>query len=300
MLSGILLIDKPTGPTSHDIVDQVRKWSSQRRVGHTGTLDPAASGLLVVMLGKASRLSRWMSRVDKDYEGLIRFGVGTDTLDAQGIEIDRQACSFTEAQLKAAAAEMIGETSQIPPKYSAVKTKGRPAYVLARKGEDPQLSSRPIVIEKFTIALVSGGDFPLYRFFLSCSSGTYVRSVAADLGAAVGSLAHVESLRRSRVGTFSIEESISVAELIKRPAPEDATQPLLPMGVGIELPEVAVMPDDVRQVVSGVAVDYVGRNDGRPRTGSEVKIVLAGDGGLLGLGIIEDDRVNPFKVLVDP
>jgi tRNA pseudouridine55 synthase len=295
MLDGFLLIDKPAGPTSHDIVNIVRKWSGQRRVGHTGTLDPAATGLLVMVLGQATRLSQWMTRAEKEYEGAALFGIGTATLDAMGRETDRFPCDFSAAELKKAAADMLGDSIQVPPKYSAVKIKGKPAYAWARQGLEPQLAGRPITIKSFSITMTGQGKFPTAEFKLVCSSGTYVRSVIADLGAALNCPAHLTALRRIRVGRFNLDEAVTVPELTQLSL-EGAGKILLPLRAGLDMPEVVIEEEDMALLLNGRAVRSAGpKPPGSP--GEIVKIIGPHHDELLGLGKIQDDRVKPFTVI---
>jgi tRNA pseudouridine55 synthase len=294
VINGVLLIDKPAGPTSHDIVDAVRKWSRQRRVGHTGTLDPAATGLLVVLLGPATRLAQWMVGAVKDYEGTALFGVGTDTLDADGRETERRRCGFGPDELRAAAAAMVGDSVQVPPKYSAIKINGKPAYALARKGLEPELAGRPVTIESFQIVPTGGGDFPTAEFKLACSSGTYVRSVIADLGAALGCPAHLTSLRRTRVGPFTLERAVTVEEL--RQSEPEAAAPLISAREGVVMPEVLAGESDLAALRNGQAVPFSAV--GAPARPGETAKIIGPDGNeLLGLGKIQDGRVKPFLVL---
>lgn len=307
MLNGVLLVDKPAGPTSHDIVNTVRRLFRQRRVGHTGTLDPAATGLLVVLLGKATRLAGWTAAGDKEYSGLARFGTATDTLDADGRVTETRACDFTEAELAAGVARLTGEIKQLPPQYSAVKVNGRPAYSLARAGVEAALKERTVTIKDFKAELVEEGESPLVRFSLACSGGTYIRSVVRDLGALLDCPAHLSHLRRTRVGGFTVEQAVDL-ERIETAEPAERQRLLLPLGAGVELPVVSVVPEEFPALLNGRAVRIAryGAIEGsapgaaEPPDGEEVKIVATGKEDLIALGRIEGDTVKPFLVLASP
>lgn len=207
---GLLVVDKPVGPTSHDIVDQVRAKGGVRKVGHSGTLDPAASGVLVLCLGRATRLSEYLTASDKSYEALIRFGLETDTYDADGKTVSQSGRSPSRAEVEAALAAYRGTFDQIPPAYSAVKRGGTKAYELARAGQSPELAPRQVTVS--TLALVDYQP-PDLRLSIRCSSGTYIRSLAYDLGRDVGTGAHLAGLRRTAVGAFDLGMAVSPDEL---------------------------------------------------------------------------------------
>ncbi len=293
--NGILLVDKPAGLTSHDVVNVVRRLSGQRRVGHTGTLDPSATGLLVLVLGKATRLSSWLTGYDKNYTGVIRFGIATDTLDADGLETERAACHFTASELESALKTLIGEIIQVPPKYSAIKVGGRPAYKLARAGADPKMPQRTVRVESFTVTDLIAGEHPAAHFQVKCSSGTYVRTLAADLGKALGCPAHLESLRRTRVGRFTVADSFTVEELQKKGVDTEEV-PLTAMTDALEMPEYAASDDEVQLILTGRAVSGAGVSEAS-LDGTVIKMVAAGDGGLLGLGKVTAGTIKPFLVV---
>lgn len=206
MHSGLLLIDKEAGWTSHDVVQKTRRALGQRKVGHCGTLDPAATGLLVLTLGRATRLTRFLINAPKTYSGTIRFGVTTDTYDATGeVTRERPIDELSETSVRAAIADMVGSMDQAAPAYSAKKVDGVKYYQLARRGEAVPNASKEITIFDFDVE----GELADGRldFTLSCSTGTYVRSVANDLGEALGCGAHLEALRRLSVGPFEIADA---------------------------------------------------------------------------------------------
>ena len=212
MRSGLLLIDKEPGCTSHDVVQKARRVMRQRKIGHCGTLDPAATGLLVLTLGKATRLTRFLINAPKTYSGTIRFGVTTDTYDASGEVVDEQSVAdLSEEDVRAAIAPMIGLIDQAAPAYSAKKVKGVRYYEMARRGEEVPTALKRITIYSFDAPgpLTDGR----LDFTLGCSTGTYVRSVAHDLGQTLGCGAHLETLCRLKVGPFAVEDSATIGAI---------------------------------------------------------------------------------------
>jgi tRNA pseudouridine55 synthase len=203
---GVLLIDKPSGMTSHDVVDAVRRSLGTRKVGHAGTLDPMATGLLVLGVGRATRLLRFLGGLPKTYEGTIRLGIETDTLDAEG-EVVRTTDVRADAEaIRAAMAALVGTSLQRPPAYSAVKVGGRKLYEAARAGETIEAEPRPIHVDAFDLL---GLDGPDARFRVVCGGGTYVRVLAADVGAALGCGAHLSQLRRTAIGSLRVGDATS-------------------------------------------------------------------------------------------
>ena len=209
--SGILLVDKPPEWTSHDVVNCVRRRFRIKKVGHCGTLDPNATGLLVILLGRGTRLSSSLTGQDKEYEGTIRLGVETSTQDLEGEVIaTADPSSVTLEAVRTTAERYVGEIEQIPPMVSAVKKNGKPLYKLARKGIEVEREPRTIRIDEFRVLGLEGPDI---HFRLKCSKGTYVRTLAADLGRDLGCGAYLHSLRRTRSGRFSVEDSYTMDEV---------------------------------------------------------------------------------------
>lgn len=207
---GLLLVDKPVGPTSHHIVHRVRLGSGVRKVGHAGTLDPRASGLLVLCLGPATRLSEYLSTTSKRYEAVVRFGVSTRTYDSDGEIVSRSSDIPTRAQIEAALPAFTGEIRQAPPPFSALKVSGQRAYDLARAGKDVDLEPRQITIHTLHLQDYQPPDLSLE---VECSAGTYIRSLAHDLGARLGCGGYLAALRRTKAGPFSLEQAISTEQL---------------------------------------------------------------------------------------
>lgn len=208
---GALLIDKPAGPTSHDVVRQVRKAVGTRAVGHTGTLDPFATGLLVVLVGRATRLARFIEQQDKTYRATLRLGVETDTEDRTGRVVSRFEGEWPSLHAVRAALEgMLGQQDQRPPAYSARKVAGERSYRLARRGEDVVLAPRRITVTEMTLLRYEAPDI---EFRVRASAGTYVRSLGRDIGAALGTGGHLDALRREAIGALRVEEAIALGAL---------------------------------------------------------------------------------------
>lgn len=198
---GLLVVDKPAGITSHDVVDRVRRLARTRRVGHAGTLDPLATGILILGIGRSTRLLGYLALHDKAYEAGIRLGVVTDTDDAEGTVLATTSVEVDEQAITTRMAALTGRFDQVPPSFSALKVLGKRAYARARAGEEVRLQPRSVEVSTFALTRVEG---PVVYAEVECSSGTYVRSLARDLGAALGVGAHLASLRRTRVGDYGL------------------------------------------------------------------------------------------------
>ncbi len=238
---GALVIDKPRGRTSHDIVDAVRHLAGMRQIGHLGTLDPLATGVLVLLLGKATRLMRFYGERRKRYTGGFRFGYATNTYDSEGqAQSPDNPPQLDRAQLEAFAAQSVGRFPQMPPIFSAKKVHGRPAYELARKNVAFELKPKEIEVFEYRLTEIDG---PLARFTIECSSGTYIRSLAHDMGQKLGCGAHLAEICRVAVGEFSLDQAISVDELIERSKAGRFQDCLIPMeGLLPNLPRANVLP----------------------------------------------------------
>lgn len=207
---GLILVDKPTGPTSHKVVSIVRRETGVRKVGHAGTLDPRASGVLILCLGPATRLSEYLSTTSKRYEAVVRFGKSTKTYDAEGDDIHITGAVPTEEDIRDIIPEFTGKIEQVPPPYSAIKVKGKKAYELAREGKEVNLESRDVTIYKLNLVEYRPPDLVLD---IECSAGTYIRSLAHDLGEQLGTGAFLANLRRTKVGHFTIDDCVSLRTL---------------------------------------------------------------------------------------
>lgn len=209
-ISGVLVVDKPVGMTSHDVVQVIRKGTNIRRAGHTGTLDPRASGVLVVLIGPAVRLSEYVSASDKRYQAVITLGKTTDTYDEDGRVTASGPVNITEEQFETELMKFVGEIEQVPPPYSAVKVKGRKAYEMAREGEEVELAPRMISV--YSLELLEWAP-PEAVIDVYCSSGTYVRSLAHDLGERLGCGATLTGLRRTKSGRFTLRDAVPLRKL---------------------------------------------------------------------------------------
>ena len=211
VVSGVLVVDKPIGLTSHDVVQIIRRGTGIRRAGHTGTLDPRASGVLVILVGPAVRLSEYVSASDKRYQATIRLGSSTDTYDAEGTVTATQPLEdISEDKFFDILQTFVGEIEQVPPPYSAVKVKGRKAYEMARLGEEVDLEPR--IIQVYSLDILEWAP-PEVVIDVYCSSGTYVRSLANDLGKALGTGAHLIGLRRTKSGRFTLRDAVPLRRL---------------------------------------------------------------------------------------
>lgn len=248
-VTGLVVVDKESGWTSHDVVARCRRIYGQRRVGHAGTLDPDATGVLLVGLGRATRLMRFLTVLPKTYQGEVVLGTATSTLDASGEPIgtwDMTGVGLDE--VRAAASDLTGAIEQVPPMVSAVKVGGRRLHALAREGIEVERKARPVTVHRFDVS--PGAPPGVFRIEVECSSGTYIRVLAADLGAALGGGAHLRNLRRTSIGSFGVEDARLVDELTPAVV-------LTPAQALRDLDQV-VVPLDVQQHVSrGLPLDRV-------------------------------------------
>jgi tRNA pseudouridine55 synthase len=287
--SGLVLVDKPAALTSHDVVARIRRLAGTRRVGHAGTLDPMATGVLVVGVEKATRLLGHLALTEKEYSATIRLGQATDTDDADGqIVAEASAAGVTEAALDAATAALTGEIQQVPPGYSAIKVAGKRAYRLARQGAAPDLAARTVTVRSFTIAGVRrlGGLLDV-DVAVTCSSGTYIRALARDLGAALGVGGHLTMLRRTRVGPYEISHARTLDQL----AASFAMIPLAEAAASA-FPRLDLTEDEARMVAHG------GRLQAWPGGAAGPIAAFAPDGSLIALLIEEGGQARPLAVFV--
>lgn len=217
-LEGVLLVDKPTDHTSHDVVARLRRKLQMKRIGHAGTLDPMATGLLIMLIGKATKISQYLISLDKEYEGTIELGKVTDSQDAQGQVMETKPVpALTEPELRTAMQGFLGDQYQTPPMYSAIKIDGVPLYKSARKGEEIEREPRFIRVSEFELTRFG---LPAFDFRLRCSKGTYVRTIAHDLGQRLGCGAHLAALRRTATDRFNIAQALTLDEIEKLSLPE--------------------------------------------------------------------------------
>jgi tRNA pseudouridine55 synthase len=261
-MDGVLVIDKPSGMTSHDVVARTRHILHERRVGHTGTLDPFATGVLVILLGKATRLAQFLSGVDKEYDAIVRLGYATDTGDRTGTPIPgppEKPGNFTEEEIEAALQSLRGDIDQVPPMYSAKKVEGRKLYELARRGESVERKPVRVCIYDFAAIRPEGqlikdnldGTFDFHAR-VSCSSGTYVRTLAEEFGKRLYVGAHLAELRRTRVGDLEITQAITLDQLKLHFAEQSLGSIVLPLNAALSrLPLVHLNAEDVRRANHG-------------------------------------------------
>ncbi len=291
-LHGILVIDKEVGWTSHDVVARVRRITGERKVGHTGTLDPAATGVLPVCLGTATKIIEYLQEAGKTYYAEVHLGIATDTDDQDGLIVAEAPVPQLDArELDRALEPFRGDLAQIPPMYAAIKQGGRKLYEIARAGETVERPPRPVRIE--TLALL-GWEPPIARLLIDCSKGTYIRAIARDLGAALGCGAHLARLARLRTGPFFLDQALTLSEL----ETEFAETPW---------PELALHPDVALRGWPVIVLDAAGTiawrqgKDTRAGTGSagEHCRAYANDGEWLGLGRFDAERGawRPEKVI---
>jgi tRNA pseudouridine55 synthase len=246
-LNGLLVVDKagfdPAQPearlwTSHDVVARVRRLSGQRRIGHTGTLDPMASGVLILCLGQATRLVEYYQGHDKRYHAVVALGSATDTYDATGqVTTQMPVPALSAAQVEAALARFRGDIEQTPPIYSALKQEGEALYAKARRGEKVIVAARPVTIHQLTLVAQTATTLTLD---ITCSAGTYIRSLAHDLGEALGTVAHLAELRRSAAGSFTLDDAHSMPTIEAAAQAGTFAELLLPLGAELGLPSLTV------------------------------------------------------------
>jgi len=299
-VDGLLIVDKPAGPTSHDIVALVRRLAATRRVGHGGTLDPFASGVLPLFLGRATRMVEYHAGDRKAYRATVCFGASSTTDDLEGELTPADGSAPTREAVLAAIPSFLGPISQRPPAYSAIKLAGRRAYAMARAGETPQLAERDVTIDRMELDDWDGRDpaRPIAIVDVACSAGTYVRALARDLGAAVGSAAYLGALIRTASGPFRLEDALAVDAIRDAAAagPARLAALLRPVDAGLEsMAEHAVTDDELVAISRG---QFIRVPDLRAEEGAPIRI-RDGRGRLVAIAILQGGRLAPDKVLVD-
>jgi tRNA pseudouridine55 synthase len=282
--SGLVVVDKPAGFTSHDVVARLRRILGTRKVGHAGTLDPMATGVLVCGIGRATRLLGHLALTSKTYRATIRLGVRTNTDDADGEVLEQTPVAVSADRLAVAMAALTGDIEQVPSSVSAIKVRGQRAYARVRAGEEVTLAPRRVQVTRFELVARRGDDLDVV---VSCSSGTYVRALARDLGEALGCGAHLSTLRRTRVGPF---DDSAAASLDRLNAIGSVTEALisLPEAVGAAFPRRDLDPDEAREVSFGRRIAATG--DDRP-VGA-----FAPDGTVVALMEDRDGAARPLVV----
>ena len=291
---GFLLVDKAGGFTSHDVVAGVRSLLGGAKVGHAGTLDPMATGLLVLGVGRATRLLRFVQEADKRYMATARFGVATDTLDAEGAVLAREPMKVTASDLEAVLPRFVGPILQVPPMVSAIKVEGRRLYELAREGRTVEREARPVTVHDLRLIEFAPSDYPELSFEVRCSTGTYVRTLADDIARALGGRAHLSSLRRTAIGALDVGNASTIerlAESLSTGLLEDSM--LSPASALADLPAIEVGEELAAAVSNGVAI--AGRRLGESDEGP--LRMVDGSGRLLAVYRREGNRATPEVVL---
>jgi tRNA pseudouridine55 synthase len=317
-MDGVLIIDKPVGITSHDVVARVRKITGHRRVGHTGTLDPFATGVLVVLVGRATRLAQFLSGAEKEYEAVIRLGYATDTGDITGVRIEKESPeshartqsthSIREEEIETALASLRGEIEQTPPMYSAKKVAGRKLYELARRGEEIERQPVRVNVSEFETfahagALLTPNDDGSHdlRVRVVCSAGTYIRTLAEDFGQKIGVGAHVAELSRTRAGQFQIGDAITLDRLNEEAQSGSLAQAFISPDAALSsLPALQLGVDAARQVGQGIDVQVEDAKASHWPNAQPVRLRSA-DGQLIAVGIFDEHRriIHPQVVIVN-
>jgi len=292
---GFLVIDKPTGLTSHDVVARARRALGTRRVGHAGTLDPMASGLLVLGVGRGTRLLTYVVGANKEYLATIRFGVATSTEDAEGEVTGRaEIAQVNQASLRAAMVTLTGAIMQVPSTVSAIKVQGKRAYARVRAGEEVVLAARPVQVDEFTLLRLgepnAQGSHVDCDVRVACGSGTYVRALARDLGLQLGTLAHLTALRRTRVGDFTLEDAHDFTTI--------QPEALMPLGVAAArcLPVQVVSTSDRAHLIHGRTIPA------QARAGTGPLAAIDESGALIAVVEQRDEttrQLRPSVVFVD-
>ena len=282
----VLPVDKPEGPTSHDVVGAVRRAVGTRRVGHTGTLDPFASGLLLLCVERATRLAEYLSGLDKSYEAVARLGISTDTLDREG-KVVCERSAWTDLEPDRVTEVLLGFTGaleQVPPQFSAKKVDGEAMHRRARRGERVELPPCSITVHEIRVLAV---DLPAVRFTVRCSTGTYIRAIARDLGEALGVGAHLTALRRTAIGSFHVDDAISVDALSDSEAVGRAS--IAPLDAVRHLPSLEIDDEVARRLVLGQKIRISDEGLAGP-------VAVSHGGSLLAIGELDAGVLKPRKV----
>ena len=293
---GFLLIDKPSGWTSHDVVAKVRNLLRAKKVGHAGTLDPMATGLVVIGIQRATRLLRFVQSAQKEYVARAIFGVATDSLDADGAILERSPMEFTEAELRRVMDRFVGTIAQIPPMVSAKKVGGKKLYELARRGVEVEREACEVTIHSLELIDVAPQQYPEVTFRTVCSTGTYVRTLADDMAQALGGRAHLSALRRLRNGSLHVGDAYEIGDVEKAVADGKILDHILSPRDGLpDLPEIEVAEDVGLGVRNGLTFPApgIGAEDG---VAGPIRLV-DGSGRLLAIYRVADGRAVPEVVL---
>lgn len=303
-MDGVLAIDKPAGWTSHDVVAKVRRLLHIKRVGHTGTLDPAVTGVLPVCIGKATRIVEYLQDLPKAYEVRMRIGYATDTEDAGGSITEKvSSVDISQSQLNHALQSFIGEIDQIPPMYSAVKVKGRKLYELAREGKEIERAARTVTIHSLDLLQLDlDADYPLLQFAVRCSKGTYIRTLCKQIGEQLGYPAVMEHLVRIQSGPFGLQDCVSLEQLEQRIQDGTMEQILVPVGEAVrQFPQVILKDAQKLSAAQGksLSIEYI---TGSPPSDSGLCRLFTEDGTFVGIFSHDLERMllSPEKVFILP
>ena len=292
MIDGLVVVDKAAGWTSHDVVAKCRGIFGQKRVGHAGTLDPGATGVLLVGLGRVTRLLRYPGALSKTYVGEVVLGTETSTLDDEGaVTATHDMTGVSLEDVRAVAPRFVGDIDQVPPMVSAVKVGGRRLHELARRGEEVERAPRRVRVDRIDVEAFEPGPYPAATVLVECSSGTYVRSLAADIGGRLGGVAHLGELRRLHIGSFTLDEARTLADI--EADPDAAVLP--PVTAMRDLERVTIDAEQARAVAHGVtfpAAVFAGAN-----AGPGPFAVVGPDGELLAVYERRRAAVKPAVVL---
>jgi tRNA pseudouridine55 synthase len=288
-VSGVLLLDKPTGPSSNTVLQRAKRLLGAARAGHTGTLDPLASGLLVIAVGEATKFSGGLLEADKAYRARLKLGVRTSTGDAEGSVLSRSPVAVSENELRAALERFRGEIEQVPPMYAAIKHQGRPLYAYARRGELVARAPRRVAIRRLELEGLEGDTATV---FVECSKGTYIRVLAEDIGAELGCGGHLAALERLAVGPFSLDQSIELDAFEAISASQRRERLLPPQALLESWPRLRLAVDVAAKFRQGrsVPVDYAGGN----------VAVFGEDETFLGTGQVAAGMLQPKRLLASP
>jgi tRNA pseudouridine55 synthase len=290
-MDGILNINKPAGLTSHDVVQQVRRLLKEKRVGHTGTLDPSATGVLVLCIGKATRIAQYLEAGEKEYRAVMQLGVTTDTLDADGKVLETR-CHVPpdRSRVLQALQQFIGAIMQTPPAYSAVKVQGVPSYKLARQGKAEPLKPRQVTIHAIELASY---EHPFIGIDVRCSKGVYIRTLSADIGEALGCGAHLTSLIRTRSGRFGVNEAVSLGQLELLSGKGALQELIVALDTALEdIPSVTIEDDSAQKILHGNRISAPAGN-----IREDVLVRVHGrDGTLLALAREKGGEIRPETV----
>jgi tRNA pseudouridine55 synthase len=294
-MNGVLVINKPRGWTSHDVVNKVRRILQEKRIGHTGTLDPLATGVLVLCIGKATKIVRYLETDDKEYTAEMKLGITTDTQDADGRVLETRAyASPSYGQIQDALNAFQGGIQQRPPAFSALKVKGVPSYRMARKGTLPEHEKRLVTVH--AVRLVEYAD-PIARLTVHCSKGTYIRTLCADIGERLGMGAHLISLIRTRAGRFRLGQALTLEEVAEQAAAGQAEQMLITLSDAISgFPALTVDDSDAQRIAHGNAISAP--PGFAPKDLKALVRMLGSDGRLLAVARPREGFLRPEVVLI--